>query len=113
MSWAKLDDGFWMHPKTIMAGNVGAGVFARMLSYCGCYLTDGLVPSAIVTSIVGSDKKVLPEMERVGLIEILESGGVIIPDYLDYNRSKMQVEADRKVKQQNGSKGGRPRSVTL
>lgn len=110
MAWAKLDDNFWMHPSILMVGNVGAGVFARMLSYSGCYLTDGLVPAQIVQQIVGSDKKVLPELDRLGLIEIREeTGSVLIPDYLEYNRSKADVENDRKVRRANGSKGGRPR----
>lgn len=108
MTWSKLDDGFWMHPKVIMAGNASAGIFARMLSYCGCYLTDGMVPSGVVGTIVGSDKKALEALDRVGLVQLLESGGVVIPDYLDHNRSKAQVEADREQRRENGARGGRP-----
>ena len=108
MSWAKLDDGFWMHPKVLMAGNAGAGIFARLLSYCGCYLTDGLIPAQIVTQIAGPDKKLLPELDRLGLIQVLETGSVLIPDYLEHNRSKEQVEEDRKTRRANGAKGGRP-----
>jgi hypothetical protein len=51
MSWAKLDDRFWMHPKVTAIGNEGAGTFARLLSYCSCYLTDGLVPADAVKMI--------------------------------------------------------------
>jgi hypothetical protein len=110
MSWAKLDDGFWMHPKILMVGNTAAGVFARLLSYCGCYLTDGMIPHGVVATIVGSDKKALEALHNTGLVDMLESGAVFIPDYLDHNRSKAQVEADRETRQANGAKGGRPRS---
>lgn len=41
MPWTKLDDGFWMHPKILLAGNEAVGIFARCISYCGAYLTDG------------------------------------------------------------------------
>lgn len=100
-----------MHPKVLMSGNVGAGIFARLLSYCGSYLTDGMVPSAIVATIVGPDRFALDELERVGMVQILETGGVVIPEYLDHQRSKAQVYADRQTKSENGKKGGRPKSV--
>lgn len=109
-AWAKLDDNFWMHPSILTAGNAGAGIFARMLSYSGCYLTDGLVPSAIVQSIVGKDKAALTELERMGVLNVLDSGSVHITDYLEYNRSKQEVEADRQTRRQNGARGGRPKA---
>lgn len=94
MTWTKLDDRFWMHPGILMVGNTAAGVFARMLSYCGAYLTDGVVPASVVQTIVGSDRRSVDALARAGLVVPLESGGVEVPDYLDYNRSKAQVEAD-------------------
>ena len=107
MSWAKLDDGFWMHPKTIMAGNTAAGVFARMLSYSGCYLTDGLVPADVANTIAGSDKKAIEKLAEVGLVQVLPTGSVFIPDFLEHNRSKAQVEADREQRRAAGRRGGR------
>lgn len=102
MPWVKLDDTFWSHPRATCAGNAGAGIFSRMLSYCGCYLTDGLVPEHIAAFIVGSDKKAFDTLKQFGLIEVLESGGVVIPDYLDYNRSKADVERERKQRSAAG-----------
>jgi hypothetical protein len=49
-------------------------------------------------------------MERYRLIDRLESGGVVIVNYLEYNRSRAQTEADRETRRANGSKGGKPRS---
>jgi hypothetical protein len=114
VTWAKLDDGFWMHPTMLAVGNLGAGVFARFLSYCGAYLTDGAVPSHVVMTIVGPEGEagevLLERMERYRLIDRLESGGVVIVNYLEYNRSRAQTEADRETRRANGSKGGKPRS---
>lgn len=111
MSWAKLDDRFWMHPKVISAGNVGAGIFARFLSYCGAYLTDGLVPGHVVQMIAGPDNdEVLDTLARMGLIDRMESGAVVVLGYLEHNRSKAQIEADRETRRANGSQGGRPRT---
>lgn len=97
MSWAKIDDRFWIHPKVTSVGNAGAGIFARMLSYCGCFLTNGLVPADVVAIIVGADRDVLQLMHDRGTIEIYESGAVHIRDYLDYNPPKDKVEADREA----------------
>lgn len=110
MSWVKLSDDFWMHPKVLQVGDATAGVYARMLSYCGCYLTDGLVPEAIVATITAKNRKAIEDLEAVRMVERLPSGGVLITDYLEYNRSKQQVEAERKVRVENGKKGGRPKA---
>jgi hypothetical protein len=115
VTWTKLDDGYWMHPAIIGIGNVGAGVFTRFLSYCGKYLTDGAVPSNVVMTILGPEgpeaaEEILDRMERMRLIDRFESGGVMIVNYLAYNRSRAQVEADREQRRENGLKGGRPRS---
>lgn len=110
MSWAKLDDTFWMHPKILIAGNTAAGIYARMLAYCGCYLTDGLVPQAIVTTIVGKDNKALQALIDLNMLEPLETGSVFIHNYLEFNRSKREVDEDRKTRAKNGKLGGRPRA---
>lgn len=110
VSWAKLDDGFWMNPKVLMAGNAGAGVFARLLSYCGCYLTDGRIPAEVVHTIVGRDKAALESLERLLLVVQAGPGAYEIPDFLEHNRSKAQVEADREQRREAGRRGGQKRS---
>jgi hypothetical protein len=104
MAWANLDDGFYDHPKVIMVGNAAAGIFARMLAYCSRYGTDGMVPSRTVTYIVEDDHDALQRLYDAGMLRAWESGGVDIPDYLDYNRSKAQVEADREAKRTRAQK---------
>jgi hypothetical protein len=106
MTWARLDDGYWMHPKILMAGNTAAGVFSRMLSYCGCYLTDGLVPEPIAAQIAGADRKALAALVEQQLVDQLPSGGYVIRDYLEYNRSKEQTEDERRRRSEAGRKGG-------
>jgi hypothetical protein len=107
MSWVKLDDTFWMHPKIVMAGEAATGVYARLLSYCGCYLTNGLVPAPMVDAIT-KNRKALDALEANGLIERTETGAVLICSYLEYNRSKADIEADRATRRANGQRGGRP-----
>ena len=96
MSWAKLDDRFWIHPKVMAIGNEGAGVLARMLSYCGCFLTNGLVPGDAV-QIICPNRELLERMNDLDVIELRESGSVMIRDYLDYNPPREKVLADREA----------------
>jgi hypothetical protein len=110
VTWAKLDDGFWMNPKIMMAGNTGAGIFARLLSYCGCYLTDGRIPVEVVETVVGKDKQALQALERLMLVQQSDRGDYVIPDFLEHNRSKEQVRADQEQRREAGRRGGKKRS---
>lgn len=105
MSWAKLDDGFWMHPKVMLGGNEVAGIFARCLSYCGAYLTDGRVPEQIAIQIAGTAKKVEAVVD-VGLFQRLPSGDFYIRDYAHYNPLRDEVEHQREQRREAGRRGG-------
>lgn len=107
MSYAKLDDRFWMHPAVLTCGNTAAGIFARLISYCGCYMTDGKIPEGVATTIVGPDRKALDALAGVGLVVRLngdETGALLIPDFLDYNRSKADYDAYVESRRQNASR---------
>lgn len=105
MTWAKLDDGFWMHPKVVIAGNEAAGIFARCLSYCGKYLTDGRVPDQVAVSIAGG-KRPLEHVVEHGLLVRLPSGDLYISDYAHYNPLRDEVEAKREQRREAGRRGG-------
>lgn len=106
MSYARLDDGFWMHPAVLTAGNTAAGIFARLLSYCGCYMTDGKVPEGVVGTIVGRDTKALDALAAAGLVVRLhgDDDGLLIPDFLDYNRSKSDYDTYVESRRKNGTR---------
>lgn len=104
MTWVKLDDKFWGHPKVITVGNEAAGAFARMLSYCGDHLTDGLIPRDTATFI--ARPKVLSTLEEYGFVH-RNGVGYVIPDYLDFNPSREQVEEVQAARAEAGRKGGR------
>lgn len=108
MSWVRIDDGFWMHPKVVRAGNETAGVFTRCLSYCGAYLTDGLIPEPVALSIAGS-KRTLEVAVESGLLTRLDSGSIYIADYSEYNPLRDEVEAKREQRREAGRRGGQAR----
>jgi hypothetical protein len=96
MAWLKVDDGSWMEPWVVMAGNEAFGTWARLSSYCAQYLTDGLVPGEIAAMIDPSGE-LLERLEHAGKVQRRESGFIFLPDFLDTNPSRAQVEADREA----------------
>lgn len=111
MTWLKNDDGEWLEPWVVMVGNEAYGIYQRLAGYCAQYLTDGLVPAEIVAMICSttSGKKMLPELERVGRVERLESGSVFLPCFLDHNPSKVQAEADKEARAAKAKKAANAR----
>jgi hypothetical protein len=108
MAWARLDDGFFGHPKTtrVWKQNPGAvGLLVRMISYCAKYETDGLVGTDTVEMLSGiqqeRDAQIAVLLKEGALHE--HEDGFVVSDYLDYNPSREQInekrEADRVRKQ--------------
>lgn len=94
MSWVKLDDKFWANPKVQIVGNEAAGAFARMLSFCGDHLTNGRIPDDTARFI--ARPKVLDLLEEYGFVH-RNGSGYVIPDYLEFNPSREQIEAKREA----------------
>lgn len=94
MPWVKLDDKFWGNPQVIKVGNEAAGAFARMLSYCGDNLTDGLVPGETAAFI--TKPKVLLKLADFGFIKP-KGDDWVIPCFLDFNPSREKIEAKREA----------------
>ena len=117
MVWVKLDDQFTEHPKVVLAGPLAGWLHVCGLVYCGRNLTDGFIPSAMVSRLATFDHigittggaaglfEVGHDIETQELIDILvdcglweeAEGGYNIHDYLDYNPSKADVIAERKA----------------
>jgi hypothetical protein len=92
MSWFKVDDGFHCHPKVLEIGNAGAGFYVRCGSWVSQQLTDGFVPRSI--ALLYGDKDLIESLVETRLWMPVD-GGWQMNDYLHYNRSRGEVEADR------------------
>ena len=103
MSWGKVDDNLWGHPKVLQVGNAAMGAWVRMLSWSARYLTDGAIP-ATAAMAVGSDSEIVA-LVKAGLLEN-RPGGFQIHDYLDYNPSGAEVKAAIEAKRRAGQAGG-------
>jgi hypothetical protein len=107
MPWVKLDDQLWAKPKVVSAGNEATGAYCRMLSYCGAQLTDGHVSEQVAGFI--ASPPVLDVLIDHTFVAQSSDGGLLIPDYLDFNPSKEQVEDERakarkRMKNKRGNK---------
>lgn len=94
MGWFRLDDGFGDHPKIIEVGNPGAGLYARCGAWCAKHLTDGYIPEAMGRS--WGHPRTAQALEISGLW-VPVHGGWQMHDYLDYNPSREDAEADKKA----------------
>lgn len=103
MPWACLDDGFYDDPRLIDEGLATSGLYARCLSYCARFLTDGYVPRRRMGRFLDDgDTQPLETLMRVGLVTEADDDRYCLPEFLDEhggNRSRAQVESARKKKQ--------------
>lgn len=122
MTWARFDDQMYQHPKLLAAGAVAELIQYRAIQYCSRFLTDGFIPAGAVsqllcglehlgftTSTGGRDVLDVDwpaELVLHGLWE-RRRGGYFVHDFLDYNRTKHVVMAERHAKSVAGRNGAR------
>lgn len=100
MPWARLDDSFHSHPKTVSAWHrcpAAVGLFARVLSWVADHSLDGKVPAEVLEMWMPSQSDRAQAIEALvdaGLFE-KNGQGFVIHDFLAYNPSKADVEARR------------------
>lgn len=111
MVWAKIDDGWWCHPKVLGISLAASGLWARALSW-SCQQRRDTVPTGLVRMLAaGEDLDTLAgELEQAGLWHPID-GGWRIHDWVDYQErtlSEKRAEAGRKgglaTAKQRGSK---------
>lgn len=126
MAWVRLDDQFPDHPKVVTAGPLAGWLHVCALAYCNRHLTDGFIPRAQVGRLANFDGMLVGyegddgdartaheptayEMARalveVGIWVELQ-GGYQIHDFLDFQPSRAEIEARKKVRQDAGRLGG-------
>jgi hypothetical protein len=129
MPFAALDDEFFGHPKTARAGLDGAGLYARSLSYCAHYLTDGFVPlpwareiakpavrrkvtdAGFWVEVKGGERFDYAAGDEVYTVEI-PGAGFFIPDYLQFNPTAASIRQKRSELHQKRSEAGKKGAIT-
>ena len=95
MTWFKVDDGFWSHPKTITLSAEAVALWVRAGSYCGKHLTDGYVPRVMLPMLQGTEHHTI-ELVTAGLWT-QEPDGWQFYDWHRYQDSKDTVEKRREA----------------
>lgn len=108
MSWFKLDDQFFTHPKVLRAGNEATLLYVSGGCYCAKHLTDGLIPKCAVPTLTTLSRasKAVERLLAVGLWHELEDD-YEMHDYLVYNPSRVEVESVREAARERRSNGGK------
>lgn len=115
MTWFKVDDSFYDHPKSFDAPDCAVALWVRAGTWSARNLTEGFVPSAMLARLCGDPIPAARDLVRRGLWH-RTSGGYQFHDWTDYQPTKAQVEEERKKNaerqkrwreaQRNGSHNG-------
>ena len=97
--WARVDDGWWCHPKVIGLDAAARGVWISALSW-SCHQRKQIVPRALLPMLQG-DENAAAELVAAGLWNATEDGWEIHgwAEYQDLSTAEKRAIA--------GSKGGR------
>jgi hypothetical protein len=111
VTWVKLDDQFFAHPKVRAAGPTPVLLYLAGLTYCARYLTDGAIPKAALP-LVAAEAWAAPK-HAVALVDagLWQDDGdcYMVCDYLRYNPSKADVDSKRDSKRVAGAMGAAKR----
>jgi hypothetical protein len=95
------------HPKIVRLSDAALALHLRGMLHCAKYLTDGLVARTMVPRL--GTRAALRELARAQLWQAAKGGGWLIHDYLEYNPSRVQVEATRVEYHDRARKGAAAR----
>lgn len=98
MSWFKVDDMFWSHPKVIALSASATGLWVRAGSWAAAYLTDGRIPRHVVYMLIPEPKRkvdeCISELIAAGLWAATDDGW-LFHDWADMQPSREHVLARR------------------
>lgn len=107
--WFKVDDSFFMNPKTAMLSDSATALWLRAGSWSAQQLTGGFVPARMLPLFRGSEESA-DELCDAGLWERdIDRHGYIFHDWSDYQPDAEQVEALREKRAEAGRKGAKRR----
>lgn len=116
MAWLKLDDQIFLNRKVAQCDSDAKLLYIVGLTYCANQLTDGFIPEAtlpLLAGMAGLDWQIAKQSASnlLGVcLWVATDNGWQIPDYLDYNPSREQVQHKQKARSDAGRQGGRAKS---
>lgn len=93
MTWFKVDDGFWSHPKVLELTAEAIALWVRAGSYSSKHLTDGYIGHSVLNLLRGTEDQA-SELIASGLWESAENGW-LFHDWPHYQDTREIVENRR------------------
>lgn len=97
MTWVKLDDGYYRHPKSRAIGRDGRALHLASMCWCAANLTDGIIRRSDLPLLLAEAEVKRPVVDV--LVEhrawLDHPDGWEVKDFLAYNRSAASVRAER------------------
>lgn len=111
MTWVKVDDLITEHEKCVGLSADAWCLWLHGLTYCSRNLTDGRIPKPMLPRLTSLAKpaKAAAELVEAGLWDE-QAKWYEVHDYLEHQRSKAQVEADREAAAERQRKARERRS---
>jgi hypothetical protein len=110
MTWFKIDDSFYDHPKVFDAPDCAVALWTRAGAWCARNLTDGFVPSGMPARLCDDHDTAVKELVRRGLW-LRASGGYRFHDWADFQPSKESVQELRAKRSEAGKRGGQAKAA--
>lgn len=92
MTWFKVDDGFWSHPKIIGLSDAAVALWVRAGAYACQHLTDGEIPAPVLRMV--GEKEAAAELVAAGLWNEIP-GGYAFRDWSEYQETSGSVKERR------------------
>ena len=103
MTWFKIDDSFYDHPKVIALPLAARGLWVTAGTWAAHHLTDGAVPLQVVLSAGNGSRAAMDRLVASGLWERTETG-IQFHDWKHYQPTKSEVEAKREFERERKRK---------
>lgn len=110
MTWLKIDDSFYDHPKVFDAPDCAVALWTRAGTWSARNLTDGFVPSGMPARLCDDPDTAVRELVRRGLW-IRTTGGYQFHDWGDYQPSSASVKDLRAKRAAAGKQGGQAKAA--
>ncbi len=105
MTWFKVDDSFYDHPKVFDAPDCAVALWVRAGTWSARNLTEGFVPAGMPARLCDDPDTAVRELVRRGLWSRAQ-GGYRFHDWTKYQPSRAEVEGLRAKRAAAGRLGG-------
>lgn len=110
MTWFKLDDSFYDHPKVFDAPDCAVALWTRAGCWSARNLTDGFVPAKLPARLCDDPDTAVGQLLDRGLWKRTR-GGYVFHDWDVYQPSRAEVQQLKQVRAEAGRRGGQAKAA--